>query len=148
VRRERHTYAAIIDRKAFTVCLPSSDQAVIADFCGMASGRNTDKLERASLTAKRGQFVDAPVVAEFPVCLECRMIHRLEIGSHDLFVGEVLASWVDEKYLDGTGAADLLSMSPIAYGPSTGGGQYFTLGPSAGKSFEIGKSLIDAVKPR
>jgi flavin reductase (DIM6/NTAB) family NADH-FMN oxidoreductase RutF len=131
-----------MDKKAFTVCLPSSDQAVIADFCGMASGRDTDKLERAGLTAKRGQFADAPVVAEFPVCLECRMIHKLEIGSHDLFVGEVLASWVNEKYLDANGAADMTALSPIAYAPISGGRQYYALGPSVGKSFEIGKALI------
>jgi len=97
VRPERHTHAAIIANREFTVCVPSSDQAAITDFCGMSSGREIDKLEQAGLTSVRGEFVNAPVVREFPVCLECRLIATLELGTHDLFVGEVLASWVDEN---------------------------------------------------
>jgi flavin reductase (DIM6/NTAB) family NADH-FMN oxidoreductase RutF len=142
IRHARHTYAAILDKKEFTISLPTAAQADIADFCGITSGRDVDKLNVAGLTAERGQFVNAPVVGEFPVCLECRLLHRLEIGSHDLFVGEVLASWADEKYLDGKGVIDLNLLSPLAYTPSSVGSGYYALGPSAGKPYSIGKSFI------
>ncbi|MDR1651425.1 MAG: flavin reductase family protein [Synergistaceae bacterium] len=142
VRPERYTHAALVARREFTVCVPGSSQAEIADFCGMVSGKNTDKLAAANLTSSRGQFVNAPVIREFPVCMECRLIGRLDIGSHDLFVGEVLASWVDEKYLDGNNVADMGRLSPIAYAPLAGGGYYYSVGEPAAKSFSAGKSLM------
>ncbi|MDR3281396.1 MAG: flavin reductase family protein [Synergistaceae bacterium] len=143
VRPSRHTHAAIIERREFTVSIPASSQADIADYCGMASGKNVDKLAAAGLDSIRGKFVNAPVVRQFPICMECRLTHRLEVGSHDLFVGEVLASWIDEKYLDDLGVSDLLSLSPIAYAQLPGGGCYYAIGQSAGKSFSIGKTLLD-----
>jgi flavin reductase (DIM6/NTAB) family NADH-FMN oxidoreductase RutF len=142
VRPERHTYTALIERGEFTVSIPSSSQADIVDYCGLASGRNADKFAVAGLSQTRGKFVNAPLVREFPVCMECRLIHRLAIGSHELFVGEVLASWADEKYLDERGVSNLADMSPIAYAPMPGGGYYYTIGPSAGKSFSVGKTLL------
>jgi flavin reductase (DIM6/NTAB) family NADH-FMN oxidoreductase RutF len=142
VRTERYTHEAIIANKEYTVCIPSSDQSAIADYCGMVSGRGANKLERAGISSVRGEFVNAPVIKEFPVCLECRLIGSLELGTHDLFVGEVLASWVDEKFLDAKGTADLVKLSPIAYAPLPGGGEYYKIGPSAGKSFSVGRSLM------
>jgi flavin reductase (DIM6/NTAB) family NADH-FMN oxidoreductase RutF len=143
VRPERHTHAAIVANREFTVCLPSSDQAAIADFCGMVSGRSVDKLGRAGITSERGEFVNAPVIREFPVCLECRLIGTLALGSHDLFVGEVLASWIEEKYLGENGNIDLPGLSPMAYAPLPGGGEYYKIGSSVGKSFNIGRLLAD-----
>ncbi|MDR1132531.1 MAG: flavin reductase family protein [Synergistaceae bacterium] len=142
VRPSRYTHEAILDKREFTVCVPSSSQSKIADFCGLVSGRDVDKLASAGLTAMKGQFTDAPVVAEFPVCMECKLIGSLKLGSHDLFVGEVAAAWIDGKYLDEKGNADLRKLSPIAYAPMTGGAEYFTVGESAGKSFSIGRELM------
>ncbi|MDR3164857.1 MAG: flavin reductase family protein [Synergistaceae bacterium] len=141
VRPSRYTHETILDKREFTVCVPSSSQSKIADFCGLVSGRDVDKPASAGLATTKGQFTNAPLVAEFPVCMECRLIASLELGSHDLFVGEVVAAWVDAKYLDEHGNADLRKLSPIAYAPVTGGAEYFAIGESAGKSFSIGAAI-------
>jgi flavin reductase (DIM6/NTAB) family NADH-FMN oxidoreductase RutF len=143
IRRQRYTYESIMAKKEFTVNIPSSKQAVEADFCGLTSGRSVDKFARAGLTAKRGQFVDAPIVDEFPFCLECRLLHKLDIGSHDMFVGEVLASWMREECLDGDGLVDALLISPLAYAPHKSGGCYYSLGQAVGKAFDVGRKLVD-----
>jgi flavin reductase (DIM6/NTAB) family NADH-FMN oxidoreductase RutF len=142
VRKQRHTYAAILEKREFTVNIPSTKLAKEADFCGMASGRSVNKFERALLTPKHGEFVDAPIVDEFPVCLECRLLHRLEIGSHDLFVGEILASWVREECLGEDGQPDPIKISPIAFTPMKDGARYYALGSPAGNAFDIGKPLM------
>jgi flavin reductase (DIM6/NTAB) family NADH-FMN oxidoreductase RutF len=143
VRKERYTHAAILEKKEFTVNVPSVRHAEQADFCGIASGRSVDKFARAGLTPVRGQFVNAPLVEEFPICLECKLLHRFELGSHDLFVGEVMASWIREDCLDEEGFADPLKISPVAFTPAQSGGYYYALTKPAGKSFDIGKKLME-----
>jgi flavin reductase (DIM6/NTAB) family NADH-FMN oxidoreductase RutF len=142
IRSQRHTYGAIIEKECFTVNIPSSRQAAEVDFCGITSGRSTDKFEASGLTPRRGEIVDAPIVDEFPICLECRLLHRLELGTHDLFVGEVLASWVRDDCLGEDGDIDPSRISPLAYVPLKGGGMYYALGGPVGKSFDIGKALM------
>ena len=139
VRRERHTYASLMEKKEFTVNIPSHSQAVQADFCGMTSGRSVDKFAAAGLTPLRGQYVDAPIVDEFPFCLECRLIHPFKIGSHDMFIGEILASWAREDCLDAGGSPDPFKISPIAFA----GGMYCKISAPALKPFDIGKSLME-----
>lgn len=141
LRKSRHTYNAILERKSFTVNIPSSNRADQADFCGMVSGSKIDKFAAAKLTPKRGEFVDAPIVVEFPVCMECRLLHVLEIGSHDMFVGEIVASWVNEGCLEQDGSVNPSKVSPIAFAPGDGG--YYTLGHSIGRSFDIGKTFTE-----
>ncbi|MDR1943930.1 MAG: flavin reductase family protein [Synergistaceae bacterium] len=143
IRKQRYTYASIIRKKEFTVNIPSMKHVVQADFCGMASGKSVDKFKRAKLTPLRGQFADAPIVDEFPFCLECRLLHTFAIGSHDIFIGEILASWVREDCLDGDGLPDPLKMSPIAYAPLKGGSVYYTLSAPAEKAFDVGKPLLE-----
>ena len=138
IRKERLTYESLMAKKEFTVNIPSHRQAAQADFCGMTSGRSVDKFARAWLSPLRGQHVDAPIVDEFPFCLECRLIHTFKIGSHDIFIGEILASWVREDCLDESGAPDPLKISPIAFA----GGMYYSISAPALKAFDIGKSLI------
>lgn len=140
LRKDRYSYAAIVERRAFTVNIPSSLYVEQADFCGIVSGRNVDKFTAAKLTPQRGEFVDAPLVGEFPVCMECRLLHMFEVGSHDMFVGEVMASWVSETCLEADGSLNPTKVSPIAFAPKDGG--YYTMGFSIGRSFDIGKSLM------
>lgn len=139
VRRERHTYASLMEKKEFTVNIPSHSQAVQADFCGMTSGRSVDKFAAAGLTPLRGQYVDAPIVDEFPFCLECRLIHTFKIGSHDMFIGEILASWAREDCLGAGGSPDPFKISPIAFA----GGMYCKISAPVLKAFDIGKSLME-----
>ena len=144
LRKSRHTYAAIAARRAFTVNIPSTRQAEQADFCGIASGKNTDKFGQARLTPRRGEFVDAPLVQEFPVCMECRLLHTIEIGSHDLFVGEIVASWVAEECLGEDGAPNPTKIDPVVFAPVDG--YYYSLGFSLGKAFDIGKFFMEEGK--
>ncbi len=144
IRKNRHTYKAIVERKAFSVNIPSTEQVEVADYCGLVSGSRVDKFTVAGLTPKRGQLVDAPIVHEFPVCMECRLLHLFEIGSHDIFVGEVMASWVSESCLEPDGSVNPIKVSPMAYAP--GDGNYYMLGGSVGRSFDIGKALTEAVE--
>lgn len=144
IRKNRHTYRAVAERRAFTVNIPSAHQAQIADYCGLVSGSRVDKFATGGITPVRGKFVDAPIVNEFPICMECRLLHLFEIGSHDLFVGEVMASWVSEACLEPDGSVNPSKAFPIAYAP--GDGNYYTLGGSVGRAFEIGKPLTEAGK--
>lgn len=140
LRKSRYTHRAIVEKRAFTVNIPSEHHAEQADFCGIASGAKVDKFGAAKLTPRRGELVDAPLVAEFPVCMECRLMHVLEVGSHDLFVGEIVASWVSEECLEADGSFNALKVNPLCYAPLDG--HYYTLGYSAGRAFDIGKIFI------
>ena len=90
IRKARHSYDSIMFRKAFTVGITNEEHIVEADYVGMASGRNVDKFAVAGLTPVRSELVDAPYAAEFPVVLECRLLHTLELGIHTQFIGEIL----------------------------------------------------------
>ena len=90
LRKATHTYQSLVDAKAFTVSIPSQEHAKEADFFGLASGRDVDKFRAAGLTPVRSDVVNAPYVAEFPLVLECRLIHQHEIGLHTQFIGEIL----------------------------------------------------------
>lgn len=144
IRKNRHTYNSIVERKAFTVNIPSAGDAEAADFCGLVSGDRYDKFSFSGLTPKRGQFVDAPIVGEFPICMECSLLHIFEIGSHDLFVGEILASWVNETCLEADGSVNAHKVSPLVFAP--GEAYYYSLGPSVGRAFNIGKGMIGETK--
>ena len=99
---------------------------------GVRSGRNMDKFDLPKgmkLTKEAAGKVSAPIIAESPVCLECKVKEILELGSHDMFVGEVVATNIDEKYLDEKGVFRLDKANLITYSH----GQYFALGRKLGK---------------
>jgi flavin reductase (DIM6/NTAB) family NADH-FMN oxidoreductase RutF len=139
LRKATYSYAGILERKAFTISVPSSRHAKEADYFGMASGRDTDKFAAAGLTAVRSEVVDAPYVAEFPLILECRVIHVLEIGLHTQFVGEVVDVKAEENILDERGRPMLERIMPLLY--DTGCRVYHTSGEFVGKGFSMGKEL-------
>jgi flavin reductase (DIM6/NTAB) family NADH-FMN oxidoreductase RutF len=99
LREATYTYANIAERKAFTVNVPSATQAEVADFLGIASGRDVDKFAAAGLTAVRSPLVDAPLVAEFALTLECRLLQSIKLGLHTAFIGEILDVKADEEIL-------------------------------------------------
>ena len=139
IRRGRHTYAAIAARKVFSVNVPSAKYVVEADYVGLASGKNADKFDVTKLTPARCQVVDAPMVAEFPISMECRLAHTLVVGTHDMFIGEIVACWVDDAVLDGEGKPDPHKIDPMAYAIGEG---YFGLGSFIAASYDAGKKLI------
>jgi flavin reductase (DIM6/NTAB) family NADH-FMN oxidoreductase RutF len=139
VRKATYTYGNLMERKAFTISLPTQDQAVFADFFGVASGRDTDKFAATGLTPMRADLVDAPYVAEFPFVLECKIVHVAELGLHTLFAGEIMDVKVEEGCLDEKGRPSAELVRPIWWGPSEN--RYYALGDDLGKGFSVGRFL-------
>ena len=90
LRKATYTYGSLMERKAFTVSIPSEDYVKEADYIGLASGRDVDKFAATGLTPVKSDLVDAPYVKEFPLILECKVIHTIEIGLHTEFIGEIM----------------------------------------------------------
>jgi flavin reductase (DIM6/NTAB) family NADH-FMN oxidoreductase RutF len=126
VRPERHSHGIIKSTGEFVVNLPSLAQVKITDWCGMVSGSKVDKFAESGLTAAPATTVGCPIILECPVNIECRVTQRLELGSHDLFLAEVVAVQVSSHLLDELGKFRVEKAGLIAYGL----GHYFPLGPA------------------
>ena len=136
LRSATYSHAGLMARKAFTVSIPSAAFVTHADFAGMVSGGKVDKFAAAGLTAVRSEVVDAPYVAEFPMVIECVVVHVAELGLHTQFVGEIKDVKVDETVLGPDGLPDLEKLAPFSYAPECR--EYRGLGPSLGKAFSVG----------
>lgn len=128
VRKERYSYDIIHESGEFAVNLVNRDLVRAADYCGVKSGRDVDKFGEMELTPMQSQRIAAPGIAESPVCLECRVVKQLPLGSHDLFLAEILTVSVDGQYLDEKGKFHLNSCGLTAYSH----GEYFALGEKLG----------------
>ena len=137
LRKATYTFGNLMDRKAFTVSIPSQNHIKEADYFGMVSGRNEDKFSATGLTPVRSGLVDASYVKEFPFILECNVLHTYEIGLHTLFVGEIMDIKVDEKMLGEDGMPDIQKIRPFIYAPQSQ--DYYGVGEFLGKAFSIGK---------
>ena len=129
VRPERFSYAMLRQTGEFVINLTTEKLAYATDYCGVKSGRDVDKFEKLKLTREKADFVKAPMIAESPVSIECRVAKVEELGSHHLFLAEVVAVHADEKYLDETGKFQWNKTRPLAYSH----GEYFGLGKKIGK---------------
>lgn len=139
LRKATYTYGNIMERKAYTINIPSSSYAKEVDYVGMVSGKREDKFKVTGLTPVKSDRVDAPFVEEFPMILECRVIHTQEIGLHTQFIGEILDVKVDHTALDSRGLPDMGKVAPFIYGSEVQ--QYFQIGAKIGDAFKIGKNL-------
>ncbi|MEW6755534.1 MAG: flavin reductase family protein [Candidatus Latescibacterota bacterium] len=136
LQKPRYTYANIAARRAFTVHVASAAQAKIVDWWGLASGRDCDKLARVGYTAVASELVEAPVVNELPVVMECRLVHQVELGSHTQFIGEVLDVKVEEALLGAGGRPDAEKLDTFVFMEG-----YRTIGPYLGLPFAIGREI-------
>jgi len=136
LRKATYTYTNLMVRKAFTLGIPGEDQLREADYCGIYSGRDEDKLAALGLTAVKAERVDAPYAEEFRLVLECELRHHLELGLHTLFVGEVLDAKADEAVVAGDGKPDLAKLRPLVYAPVHR--EYHAWGDRLGKAFSVG----------
>ena len=139
VRRSSWTYRALLGRRAFTVSLPSSTQAGVADFAWLVSGRSEDKFTALGLTAVAGEHVDAPYVAECPVVLELLLRHTLELGSHTQFVGEIMDVKVRKDCLTPDGLPDPARMGALHYAPLLN--EYYATSDFVARAFAVGKTI-------
>jgi len=139
LRKATYTHGAIAQRKAFTVNIPSAGYVEAADYVGIASGRDTDKWAATGLTPEASKLVDAPFVAEFPLILECRLVHTIELGLHTHFIGQIVDVKADGSVLGKDGSIDIERVEPFFY--VTGKRTYHRIGPSLGKAHSIGAGL-------
>ena len=139
LRKATYSYGNIIERKAFSINIPSQEYVREADYFGIASGRKENKFSAAGLTPEPCDHVDAPFVKEFPLVLECRLIQTIEIGRHTQFIGEILELKADVSVLDERGIPSMEKVKPIAFAPVSL--TYYGMGQFLGKAFSIGKDL-------
>lgn len=129
VRPSRLTHDYIEKTGDFVVNLTTKELVRATDWVGVKSGRDVDKWKAMGLTPFDSKYVKSPGIAESPVCLECVVRQQLELGTHTMYIGEVLSTDIDDKLLDETGKFDLSRANLITYAH----GEYFALGESLGK---------------
>lgn len=138
LRKATYTYGNLIERKAFTISIPAEEQVKQADFCGLVSGRTVDKFAKARLTAVKSELVDAPYVSEFPMVLECKVVHVIELGLHTQFVGQILDVKADASVLH-EGLADIKKVKPLVFTPDTQA--YYGIGDFVAEAFSAGENM-------
>jgi flavin reductase (DIM6/NTAB) family NADH-FMN oxidoreductase RutF len=136
LRKATYTYGLIKSAGAFTISVPSERYAREADYFGSVSGRKTDKFADTGLTPVKSNLVNAPYVKEFPMVLECTVIHIYEIGLHTQFIGRIEDIKVDDMVLDVEGKPNIKNVNPFVYAPGRGG--YYTIGNRIGSAYKIG----------
>ena len=129
VRPERYSYNLIKESGEFVINLTTEQLAFATDWCGVKSGANVDKFKEMKLTKQKANFVKCPMIEESPVSVECKVKEIKELGSHHMFVAEVLAINADDKYIDENGAFDISKCNLIAYA----NGGYYSLNKKIGK---------------
>ena len=129
VRPSRYSHGIIRDTGEFVINLVNRKLLRATDWCGVKSGRDVDKFKEMHLTVQESRKIKAPGILESPVNIECKVRQVLELGSHDMFVAEVMSVTVDDAYMDKNGRFDLNAADLIAYSH----GEYFTLGEKVGK---------------
>jgi len=135
IRKTRHTMKGIIENGAFSINIPSVEQVQEVDFCGVYSGRKTDKAELFDVFY--GDLETAPLVRECPVNLECQVFNTLEIGSHNLVVGLIIQTHVTDSVLK-EGKPDAEKVNPLVFCPGVSD-EYYGLGRHVAKAFHVGK---------
>lgn len=128
VRPARYSYGLIEKTGAFVINLPTTALARAVDYCGMKSGARVDKFQKCRLSLLPGTETEVPVLEQSPVSLECRVTQKIELGSHTMFLAEILAVQVEERYIDSKGKLNLQQAGLLAYAH----GEYFSIGRKQG----------------
>ncbi len=130
IRPERHSYNIIKKTGEFVINLTTNELAYATDWCGFNSGKNNNKFKEMKLTPVKAQIVKVPLIKESPLNIECKLTEIKQLGSHDMFIAEVVAINADEKlYNNETGLFKLIDSEPISYC----NGKYYNLGNRIGK---------------
>jgi flavin reductase (DIM6/NTAB) family NADH-FMN oxidoreductase RutF len=139
VRKSRYSHDIIAERGEFVINLAGADMVKALDYCGVRSGRDADKFAETGLTKEAAAVTAAPMIAESPVSIECRVTEIKELPSHDMFMAEIVAVHVDEKYVDKDGAYDYGAMKLVSFSH----GKYYRL-----QSRELGFFGYSIMKPK
>ena len=144
IRRERFSHGIISETREFVINLPCEAIARATDLCGVRSGRDGDKFALAGLTRESSHLVAAPTIAECPVSLECRVREIIPLGSHDMFLADIVSVGVDPRFVDEKGALHMEKCGLLAYAH----GAYFGLGTQLGTfGFSVRKKPLPSRRP-
>ncbi len=130
IRPGRYSHALVAGSGEFVVNIPPERLLRELDYCGTASGKDVNKFSELGLTAIAAAEVSAPLIKECPVNLECRVLEVKKLGTHDMFLGEIVAVHMDEEILDEKGQVDISRLRPVAYCPQAQ--QYWSLKEAIG----------------
>lgn len=145
VRPGRHSYGLIRESGEFVINLPTAAIARAVDYCGMYTGKKVNKFEKTGLTPAPSEEVATPSVAECPISLECRVTDVVPLGSHEMFLADILCVNVDESCIDKSGRLDIARADLMAFAH----GEYFALGKKLGKfGFSAVKKKKHSRKPK
>ena len=128
VRPERYSHDIIEETGEFVINLVTKDLTYATDYCGVRSGRDVDKFKEMNLTPLPSKMIDAVGIEESPVNIECKVVEVKKLGSHDMFIAEVVNVTVDDRYMDENNKFNLNDSDLVAYSH----GEYFTLGEKIG----------------
>lgn len=143
IRPERYSYHMIRETGEFVINLTTEELAFATDYCGVKSGRDVDKFKETGLTREKAEKVKAPMIAEAPVSIECKVKEIRELGSHHMFIAQVAAVHADEKYMDEKNRFDLNRSRPIVYSH----GEYLGTGKKLGTfGYSVKKAKKQAKK--
>lgn len=131
-----YTNAGILENRAFSICLPSEDLLVQTDYCGIKTGKKTDKAALFDLFY--GELETAPMIRQCPVNMELKLHQVLDFDTHDIFIGELVQTYADESVLS-DGKIDIAKVRPLLF--DMAGIQYWSLGSAVGKCWNAGKAL-------
>lgn len=128
VRKERHSYEMLKEAGEFVVNLTTEDLVKATDYCGVRSGAKVDKFKETGLTKEEAQVVNCAMIKESPVNIECRLREIIPLGSHDMFLADVVNVNVDDTYMEESGKFDLAKANPLVYSHGT----YYKTGKKLG----------------
>jgi flavin reductase (DIM6/NTAB) family NADH-FMN oxidoreductase RutF len=133
----RYSLKGIYQNRTFSVNVPSADQVKEADYCGLVSGADADKVKDCKFKVFYGVLKTAPLIEQCPINLECEVSHILNLGSHHLVVGKVAETYFSEDCLT-DGKPDIAKVKPFAFGP----GKYYVIGEAFADAFKVGWEVI------
>jgi flavin reductase (DIM6/NTAB) family NADH-FMN oxidoreductase RutF len=139
LREATYSFGNIIERGAYTINIPSEKYADVTDYFGIVSGKKVDKFKTSGLTPVESDLVDAPYIAEFPLILECKVLHSFKLGLHTQFIGEVMDIKAEESILNEKGVPDIKKVNPVTYSPDIGA--YYGIGEELGRAYKMGKKV-------
>jgi len=129
VRPSRHSYNKIKSNGEFVINLTTSAMCRSVDFCGVRSGEKIDKIDICGLHKEKSSKIQAPLIAESPLSLECRVTEIKSLGTHDMFIAEIIAIDIEERFIDSKGKLNLQQAGLLAYSH----GEYFSIGRKLGE---------------
>lgn len=142
VDHRRHSYQLMTEHPDFTVNIPSAALAKVVDYCGIASGREHNKIAECNLTLRPGLKTPMPIIDECPLNLECHRSQAIDFGTHTFFIGEILDTRVDEEKMDTSSQReipDVDKLDPLVYCSFVR--EYRQTGATLGKAFSIGRQI-------